>query len=254
MKLSGSRVWLTGASSGIGAALAEELGRRGARLALTARRVEPIEAQVAQHTGWVALPGDVTDRERMLAIGAEVNTTFEGIDFAILNAGTYREVTPDTFVADTFQMHLDTNIMGTVHGIEAVLPAMRARGAGTIVIVASVTGYAALPNASAYGSTKAYLISMADSLRADLDGSGVSVTVVCPGFVKTELTDQNTFKMPFLISAERAAQYIADGLEKDDPEIAFPPKMVALMKALRFAPGPLRRRFVARMSHRIRAK
>ena len=252
--LSGSRVWLTGASSGIGAALAEELARRGARLALTARREEPMQAFAGRHPGTLTLVGDVADRDRILAIGKEIDADWGGVDIAILNAGTYRQVTPDTFSAELFQVHLDTNIMGTVHGIEAVLPGMRARGAGNIVIVASVTGYAALPRASAYGSTKAYLMSMADSLRADLVGSGVSITVVAPGFVKTDLTDQNDFNMPFMISPERAARYIADGIEKDDPEIAFPPQMVLFMKALRYAPGPLRRRYVARMADRIRAK
>jgi len=125
-------------------------------------------------------------------------------------------------------------------------------------VVASVTGFAALPMASAYGATKAFLISMCDSLRADLDGegSGVAVTVVAPGFVKTDLTEQNDFEMPFVIEAPEAARIIADGLEAGDPEIAFPRRMSVAMKAIgRWLPAPLRRRYVAGVARkRFRAR
>ena len=194
--LEGRRIWLTGASSGIGAALAQELALRGARLALTARRREPLEAFAAAHPGTLVVPGDVSDREAMLAVGQAIDAAWGGLDLAIFNAGTYRPVTPDTFHADIFREHFDVNVMGTVHGIEAVLPGMRSRRSGRIAVVASVTGFAALPMASAYGSTKAFLISMCDSLRADLNGSGVAVTVIAPGFVTTPLTAQNDFDMP----------------------------------------------------------
>ena len=150
--------------------------------------------------------------------------------------------------------------MGTVNCIEAVLPGMRARGGGRIAVVASVTGFAALPMASAYGATKAFLISMADSLRADLAGerSGVRVTVVAPGFVTTSLTEQNDFEMPFVIEADEAARIIADGLEAGDDEIAFPRRMSFAMKLIgRWLPGPLRRGYVARIAakrHRDRRR
>ncbi len=115
--------------------------------------------------------------------------------------------------------------MGTVNCIAAVLPHMRRRGAGRIAVVASVTAFAALPMASAYGATKAFLISMCDSLRADLagEGSGVEVTVVAPGFVTTDLTDQNDFEMPFVIEAPEAATLIADGLEAGRRRDRLPP-------------------------------
>ena len=136
------------------------------------------------------------------------------LDIALLNAGTYEPVTPETFSAELFRKHLDVNVMGTVHCIESVLPDMLRRRAGRIAVVASVTGFAALPRAEAYGATKAFLLSMCDSLRADLDGRGVEVTTINPGFVRTPLTEQNDFKMPFLMDADKAARIIADGLAR----------------------------------------
>ena len=130
---------------------------------------------------------------------------------------------------------------------------MRRRDAGRIAVVASVTGFASLPMASAYGASKAFLISMCDSLRADLagEGSGVQVTVVAPGFVRTDLTAQNDFEMPFVIEAPEAARIIADGLEAGDAEIAFPRRMSIAMKTIgRWLPGPLRRRYVAGIARR----
>lgn len=250
MTLTGARIWLTGASSGIGAALAEECSRRGATLALTARRRDPLDAFQAAHPGTLVMEGDVADRERMRAISEEILAAWGAIDIAIMNAGTYRPVPPDEFGAEPFHDHFSVNVMGTVHGIEGVLPAMRARGAGRIAVVASVTGFAALPLAEAYGATKAFLISMCDSLRADLAGSGVEVTVIAPGFVTTPLTEQNAFNMPFAVSAAAAARIIADGLERGKPEIAFPRRMSFAMKLLRVLPGALRRRYVAGIAAR----
>jgi short-subunit dehydrogenase len=145
-------------------------------------------------------------------------------------------------------------VMGTVHCIEAVLPSMLKLCHGRIAVVASVTGFAALPRAAAYGATKAFLISMADSLRADLAGSGVEITVVNPGYVRTPLTAQNEFEMPFLIEPEEMARAIADGLEAGKPEISFPLRMALVMKLLGSLPGALSRRYTARLSKRLRAR
>ena len=163
-------------------------------------------------------------------------------------------VDPQKFDADVFRQHLDVNVMGTVNCIEAVLPSMLELGHGRIAIVASVTGFAALPRAEAYGATKAFLISMADSLRADLAGTSVEVTVVNPGYVKTPLTAQNEFEMPFLIEPEEMARAIADGLEAGKPEISFPVRMALVMKLLGSLPGALSRRYTARLSKGLRAR
>jgi short-subunit dehydrogenase len=237
------RIWITGASTGIGAATARELAARGHKLFLTARSAD----KLAELPG-VPKPGDVTDREAMRRIAEEIAP----LDIAMLNAGTYWPVTPDTFRAEIFRSHLEVNVMGTVHCIESVLPDMLQRCAGRIAVVASVTGFAALPRAEAYGATKAFLISMCDSLRADLDGSGVTVTVINPGYVRTPLTDQNDFEMPFLMESEDAARIIADGLERGKPEISFPLRMGLAMKLLGSAPGAVARPYAARVARRLR--
>jgi short-subunit dehydrogenase len=237
------RVWITGASTGIGAATARELARRGHTLFLTARSADKLADLPGE-----AKPGDVTDRAAMHRIAGEAAP----LDIALLSAGTYVPVDPRSFDADVFRQHLDVNVMGTVHCIEAVLPAMLERRAGRIAVVASVTGFAALPRAAAYGATKAFLISMCDSLRADLTGTGVEVTAVNPGFVRTPLTAQNEFGMPFLIEPEQAARTIADGLEAGKPEISFPLPMALTMKALGSLPGAVSRRYAARLSKRLR--
>ena len=239
------RIWITGASTGIGAATARELARRGHTLFLTARSADKLAELPGE-----AKPGDVTDRDAMHRIAAEIAP----VDIALLNAGTYVSVDPLELDAAVFREHLDVTVMGTVHCIEALLPAMLERRAGRIAVVASVTGFAGLPRAAAYGATKAFLISMCDSLRADLAGTGVEVTAVNPGFVRTPLTAGNEFDMPFLIEPEQAAKAIADGLERGKPEISFPLPMALSMKALGSLPGVVSRRYAARLSKRLRAR
>jgi short-subunit dehydrogenase len=249
--LDGRVIWITGASSGIGAEVARELARRGARVAATARGADALAELASADPRISAHPGDTTDAEEMMRVAEEIRSSMGPIDIALLNAGTYRPVLPSEFTADLFRPQVEVNIMGTVNCIQAVLPDMLARRSGRIAVVASVTAFAALPMAAAYGATKAFLISMSESLRADLEGedTGVEVTVVAPGFVTSPLTAQNDFAMPFLIEAPEAARIIADGLERGDPEIAFPRRMTFAMKAIgRFLPGPLRRRYVARVA------
>lgn len=251
--LAGRVVWITGASAGIGAAVAEELARRGATVVATARREDALAALAARAAGIGAKPGDITDADEMRRIAGEIVAEQGRIDIALLNAGTYRPVLPEDFSPELFRPHVEVNIMGTVNCIAAALPDMRRRDAGRIAVVASVTGFASLPMASAYGASKAFLISMCDSLRADLAGerSGVEVTVVAPGFVRTDLTEQNDFEMPFVIEAPEAARIIADGLEAGDAEIAFPRRMSVAMKTIgRWLPAPLRRRYVAGVARR----
>lgn len=260
MSMDGTVVWITGASSGIGRELAGELSRRGARVAVSARSAGALEEMAASHAGMLAVPADITDLSSVREAVARIGERLGPIDIAVLNAGTYTPVTPESFSSELFRPQVEVNIMGTVGCIEAVLPGMMARRAGRIAVVASATGFAALPMAEAYGATKAFLISMCDSLRADLAGArtGVEVTVVAPGFVRTGLTDDNDFNMPFMVDVDEAARTIADGLEAGDPEIAFPRRMALAMKGIgRFLPGPLRRRYVAgiaRRRHRDRTR
>ncbi|MBA2389221.1 MAG: SDR family NAD(P)-dependent oxidoreductase [Geodermatophilaceae bacterium] len=234
MKLAGSRIWVTGASSGIGAALARELESRGSQVAVSARREDKLK-EVADGRMHVE-PVDVTDKAAMLAAAASIRAALGGIDVIVLNAGAWDQVRVDRWDSEVFRRHFDVNLMGLVHGIEAVLPTMLEARAGMIVGIASVAGYRGLPNSEAYGATKAAQINMLESMRVDLRRHGVKVQTVCPGFVKTEMTERNSFPMPFIISAERAATEIADGIAKEKAEVVFPLPMKLMMKTARLLP------------------
>jgi len=233
VRLGGRRIWVTGASSGIGAALVAELVRRGCRVAASARRADKLE-ELGPRV--LAVPLDVTDRDAVMAAEKRIRTELGGLDVVILNAAYWQQFTVDKWDADVMRRHFDTNVMGLAHGVEAVLPEMRRRRTGTIVGMASVAGYRGFPRSEAYGATKAAEINMLESMRIDLGRTGIRVVTVCPGFVRSELTDANSFPMPFLIEAEEAARRIADGLEKGKPEIVFPLPMMLLMKAARLVP------------------
>jgi NADP-dependent 3-hydroxy acid dehydrogenase YdfG len=243
-------VWITGASSGIGEALAHELLGRGARVAISARRADRLEA-VAAGTAMVPVTVDVSDRGSMLEAERTVRAELGGIDMAILNAGTYQQMDVTAWDTEAYRRHVDVNLMGLVHGVEAVLPAMRRARSGRIVGVASVAGYRGFPSSEAYGSTKAAQINLLESLRIDLLPLGVRVSTVCPGFVRTDLTAQNTFRMPWLLDVDDAAGRIADGLAKDKAEIVFPLPMMLAMKAVRLVPV---RPWTAMMSRQARTR
>ncbi|CAN5343386.1 SDR family NAD(P)-dependent oxidoreductase [soil metagenome] len=234
MRIAGSRIWVTGASSGIGAALAAELEQRGAHVAISARRKDKLE-QVAGGRMHVE-PVDVTDKAGMLAAAESIRAALGGLDVAVFNAGAWDQISIDRWDSEVFREHFDVNLMGLVHGIEAVMPAMMAARSGSIVGVASVAGYRGIPRSEAYGATKAAQINLLESLRADLAPRGVHVQTVCPGFVKTEMTARNKFPMPFIIEADQAAREIADGIAKGKAEVVFPLPMMLLMKAARLIP------------------
>ena len=228
---------MTGASSGIGAALVRELTARGCRVGASARRADRL-AQVAAECGdaVLAVPADVTDREGMLAAAAAIDERFGPIELAVLNAGLGGRMAPGSWDSALLRRQFDTNVMGTVHGIEAVLPGMRRRQAGAIVGLASVAGYRGLPRSEGYGATKAAQIHMLESLRIDLRPDGIEVITVCPGWVRTELTANNSFPMPFMLEADDAARRICRGIEKGKAEIVFPLPMMLGMKAVRLVP------------------
>jgi NAD(P)-dependent dehydrogenase (short-subunit alcohol dehydrogenase family) len=235
VKLGGSRVWITGASSGIGEALAAELAGRGARVATPARRAELLEPQARRH-GMVPVPLDVSDRAAVLAAAATVRDELGGIDIAILNAVSSGRMDVTAWDPDVFRRHVEVNLMGMVYGIEAVLPDMRRARSGSIVGMASVAGYRGLPSSQAYGTTKAAQINLLESLRIDLLPLGITVTTVCPGFVRTDLTAGNSFRMPWMLEPADAARRIADGLARGKAEIVFPWQMMLAMKAARLVP------------------
>jgi NAD(P)-dependent dehydrogenase (short-subunit alcohol dehydrogenase family) len=230
----GAVVWITGASSGIGESLARELAGRGARVAITARRGDRLDAIAGDRM--LSVPADVTDLDAMRAAAARVEEELGPIDLAVLNAGTWRQMDVTAWDTELFRLHVETNLMGMVHGIDAVLPGMRRRRGGVIAGVSSVAGYRGWPSSEAYGSTKAAEINLLESLRIDLLPLGIRVLTVCPGFVRSDLTSQNTFRMPFLMEPPDAAARIADGIAREKAEMVFPLPMMLLMKATRLVP------------------
>jgi short-subunit dehydrogenase len=248
---SGKRVWLTGASSGIGEALALELARRGAHLALTARRGDLLSQLCGeiQRQGGTAqpYPADVCDEATLRQTVASIETQLGPIDMVIANAGTHTPSDPVNFNGAEYKNIMNLNFGGTINTVEAVLPKMLARGAGRVVAVASLAGMRGLPTAAAYGASKAAMINFFESARFHVRRKGIGVTIVNPGFVKTPLTDKNEFRMPFLIDSPRAARIIADGLERERNEISFPFPFNWIVKSGRFLPHPLYQWLVDKM-------
>jgi short-subunit dehydrogenase len=248
MQFKDARVWLTGASSGIGEALVGPLAERGARLAISARRADRLEAIAADARRRGAdvrvYPVDVTDRAAVVRTVAAIEADMGGIDLAILNAGGHSPARPVRFDGQQAVDTMTVNYFGVVYGIEAVVPGMLARKRGYLAGVASVAGYRALPAAGAYGASKAALIHLLNSIRFDLEPSGIRVTVINPGFVKTPLTDRNRFPMPLLMPVDEAAVRIVRGLERERKEIHFPKALSWTLKALRVLPYPLYERII----------
>ena len=181
---------------------------------------------------------------------ARIEAEHGPIDVAVLNAGTHRPVSAAEFTAEGLRELMEINVMGTAACLEALMPRMIARGRGRIAVVASVAGYRGLPTSAYYGATKAALINLTESLKFDLDRAGVTMQLIDPGFVKTPLTDRNEFPMPFLISAELAADRIASGLRSRRFEIAFPRRFVWMLKLLRCLPYALYFPLVGRSTRR----
>jgi NADP-dependent 3-hydroxy acid dehydrogenase YdfG len=252
--LKNQSVWLTGASSGIGEALIEPLVRAGARVAISARRVDRLEALAAARRAAgaevLAVPVDVTNRDAVHVAAREIEARFGRIDLAIFNAGSHAPVSALAFSADPYEYLMRLNFLSVLYGVEAVLPGMMARGSGHIAAVASVAGYRALPTAGAYGSSKAALIYAMDTMRFDVAPKGVKVTVINPGFVKTPLTDRNQFRMPAIIDADRAAEIIVRGLARGKKEIHFPAGFTWTLKLMRILPYPVYESLIRRVTKR----
>jgi NAD(P)-dependent dehydrogenase (short-subunit alcohol dehydrogenase family) len=232
--------WITGASSGIGRELALRLARDGAKVAASARRREELDKLAAEMPGRIAsYPVDVADAAALALVCAEIEQANGPLDLAVFNAGTHEPVDVASFTPGPFQRLMAINYMGAVNGIAAVLPRFLERRAGHIAVVSSVAGYRGLPQAAAYGPTKAALINLCEALKPDLDRYCVRISVINPGFVRTPLTDLNPFPMPFLMEADAAADRIVKGLARGAFEITFPRRFTWLVKLARILPYAL---------------
>lgn len=232
---SAKRVWLVGASSGIGRATASALYVRGALVIVSARQGAALQQFVAEHPGATALPLDVTDAAA-LRCAAQTLAEAGGIDCVVYCAGHYRAHTAMAFDLADMLRHNAVNYVGALNLLDAVLPVLLAQGRGHISLVASVAGYRGLPKSLAYGPTKAALINLAESLYTDLHPRGIGVSLINPGFVETPLTAQNTFPMPALVTPEVAARRILQGWDRGVFEIHFPKRFTAWMKLLQWLP------------------
>lgn len=234
--VTGKYIWIIGASSGIGAALARELAQRGARLLLSARRADKLAA-LASETGKAAtLALDVSDAAAVSKAVDDMATSGTLPDIVINLAAVYQPMSLNMLDTAKTADIIQVNLGGSFNVTSAIMPHFSRIKRGMIVLCGSVAGFCGLPNGQPYSATKAGVINLAESLRAELRGSGVDVKLINPGFVRTDLTAKNSFDMPAIIEPGEAAKHIADGLARSAFEIHFPKKFTLCMKLLRMLP------------------
>ncbi|MDR7095241.1 NAD(P)-dependent dehydrogenase (short-subunit alcohol dehydrogenase family) [Hydrogenophaga laconesensis] len=236
----GLRVWLVGASSGIGEATASALHARGAQVLVSARNAAALDTFVAAHpavhgAAAQAWPLDVTDAAAVAHTARQI--LLQGpIDLVLYCAGHYHEMRATSMDLADLQRHMDINYTGALHVLDATVPAMLLRGGGHISLISSVAGFRGLPKSLAYGPTKAALTHLAETLYLDLRPQGLGVSVVHPGFVRTPLTARNGFDMPALITPAQAAQSMLAGWQQGAFDIHYPKRFTRWMKLLRLLP------------------
>lgn len=229
---------ITGASSGLGLALARHYLERGATVAAIARRSELLQALAAEFPDQVFCYAlDVCD-SLALQHAASDFTGHAGVpDVVIANAGvSVGTLTEHAEDIDAFQQVMDINVLGMVKTFQPFVAAMRTAQAGTLVGIASVAGFRGLPGASAYSASKAAAISYLESLRVELHGSGVKVVTICPGYIKTPMTDVNPYPMPFILDADEAAKRMARAIARQAPLTVIPWQMGLVARILKWLP------------------
>jgi len=238
----GKRYWLIGASEGLGEALAHQLSRAGAEVILSARDADKLN-DVAQ-----ALPGrarvvpvDVSDRETLLRAAEEIGE----IDGMVFLAGVYWPMKSDAWNAEQAEAMADVNFTGALRALGAVVPAMVARDRGHIVLTSSLSGFRGLPGAVGYGASKAGVMSLAETMHADLRKTGVEVQLVNPGFIRTRLTDKNEFRMPFIMEPEAAAREMFEHISAGGFKRNFPMVFSWVFRLSQFLPDWLYYRIFA---------
>jgi NADP-dependent 3-hydroxy acid dehydrogenase YdfG len=238
---SNKRIWIIGASSGIGEACARALLKAGGKVALSSRRAERLSrlARSAPSANSLVLSLDVTQKEQVESAYRSILERWGGLDLLLFVSGVYTPLRANNFEFDIAQKTIDANLLGPMRAVAVVLPEMLKSHAGHIAIVGSVAGYSGLPKALAYGPSKAGIINFCETLYYDLLPEGVSVHMISPGFVATEATAQNDFEMPALITANEAANEILNGIQAGKFDIHFPKRFSGFLKFLRILPYPL---------------
>ena len=250
------KVFITGASSGIGAALAAYYARHGAVLGLCARRLAPTQALLSSllctGSGYQV---DVTDAPSLQAAAADFTERFGVPDIVIANAGiSVGTSTENPEDLPAFRKVMDTNVLGMAVTFQPFVAAMRARASGTLVGIASAAGFRGLPGAGAYSASKSAAISYLESLRVELHGSGVSVVTICPGYIRTPMTAANRYRMPFMIDADDAARRFARAIRKKRRFAVIPWQMALVSLVLRHLPRWLFDRLFVRAPRKARGQ
>lgn len=231
----GKIYWLVGASEGLGRELARKLSVEGAHLVLSARNAERLESLVAELPNARAVPLDVTDTDAVRRAAADVGA----IDGVIYNAGAYDPMRATEWDSDAALAMLDVNFTGAMRVLGEVMPQLVGRGRGDVTLIGSLAGYRGLPAAVGYGASKAALISLAETMRFDLKGTGVVVRIVNPGFIKTRLTQKNSFSMPMLMEPEDAATRVMAAMRKRRFRTDFPAPFSWAIRSLSYLPDIL---------------
>jgi short-subunit dehydrogenase len=231
---------ITGASTGIGRALAKALAAEGCKVGLMARRealLVELAAEIKAQNGTAATAvADVGDREQVLAAVARLREALGPVDLLVANAGVGAPTLLDPVNTGDVEKMFRVNVLGVVYAIEAVLPEMLRRKSGHISAVSSIAAYKGLPGESAYTASKAAVNTYLEGLRIQLRDHNIAVTTICPGFVKTPMTEVNDFHMPFLLEADDAARRIVGALRRRKKVFNFPWRMSLLMKLTAWLP------------------
>ncbi|KAG1657151.1 putative oxidoreductase [Nymphon striatum] len=231
--------WIIGASSGIGKSLAKLLAKNNWKVAISSRNQSALETVAHSHSSIHPYPLDITDLESLANARDKILDNFGHIDTLFLNAGDYSPMPADEFNPALFEQLISINYLGVVNGLDTILPYMKGMKTGEIYVTASLAGYRGLPKSAPYNASKAAVINLTESLHLELKQQGITLRLINPGFVKSPLTDKNNFKMPFIISPEKAAEYIVRELPKNNFEITFPKRFAYIMKMFRVLPYQL---------------
>ena len=230
------KIWITGASSGIGKALAEKFSLEGWKVAISARRKEILD-EMAEKENIFSYPLDVTNQNQIKDVFSKIINDFGDLDLCVFSSGTYDPKLEQEINIKQNKFVMETNFFGVLYCIKTVEKYFKEKKEGHISIVSSIAGYRGLPNSSGYGPSKAALTNLTESLYFDFKKHNVRISLVSPGFIKTPLTDKNEFQMPFIKSPEFAAEKMFNGLTKTKAfEIHFPKALTVILKILRILP------------------
>ena len=242
-------IWITGASTGIGKALAIKFSQNGWKVAISARREVLLNEIASENKNIFAFPFDVTDKEKCNSTFNLIKNKFDNIDLCVFSTGTWDPKKEKEIDVEQIENVMKINFFGTLNCIKSVESYFKTRGYGQISIVSSIAGYRGLPNSTGYGPSKSALNNLAECLYFDFKRHGVRVSLISPGFIKTPMTDKNDFKMPFLKSPEFAAEKIYNGLVNSKSfEIDFPKQLTITLKLLKILPIKLYFKIVERMT------